>query len=174
MLVSADSITAGAVFTGDAENDILDAGLACAAERKALDYLARAEQSRLGLVRKLSAKGFQKAHIQKALDYLEQRSYLSDARFARSWLNMRSISHYEGRTRLSAELASRGIDRATANAALDEYFESHDEEALCRKALEKCRRQKKTDDKAAAYLTAHGFSYAHIRRCLQMDGDEPL
>lgn len=151
-------ILPGAEFTEDEEEDILNAGLCYAAEAKAVDYLSRAEQSRFGLTRKLSAKGMQKQYIDRALDYLENKRYLSDARYAGAWLNSRKATHHEGRIRLAAELCSRGIDRHTADRALAEFFEENPEEEECRKAAEKCLRLGMDYDKAVRFLLQHGFT----------------
>jgi len=148
---------------GEDEEDIIDAGFCYVAESKALSYLARAEQSRFNLTRKLGAKGIERRCIEKVLDYLEREGLLSDARFARAWLNTRKINHSEGRARLSSELAFRGIARDVADAALDEFFSENSEEAICKKALEKCRLRRMREDKIINYLRQHGFSQKTIR-----------
>lgn len=173
-LVKFDDIVPSAVFLEEKEDDILNAGLSFAAEKKAVDYLARAEQCRIGLVRKLTAKGFAKEPIQAALDYLESISYLSDRRFARAWLNNRKIGHSEGRGRLASELAARGISRNDADLALDEFFDANDEKTLCLRALKKCQRLKKSLEKTQDYLKKCGFSYRVIKDILSESlGNEP-
>ncbi|MGI5055524.1 regulatory protein RecX [Treponema socranskii] len=161
--VAPEAISSGSVFSGEDEEDIIDAGFCYAAESKALSYLARAEQSRFNLTRKLGAKGIEKRHIEKVLDYLEREGSLSDTRFARAWLDTRKINHLEGRLRLASELAFRGIAREVADAALDEFFSENSEEAICKKALEKCRRRRMREDKIINYLLRHGFSQKTIR-----------
>ena len=168
-LVRPEEITEGTEFTEEKENDILDAGLAFAAEKKAVDYLARAEQSHLGLYRKLIAKKFDENAVNRALEYLEIKGYLSDRRFARAWLNNRKIAHSEGRSKLASELASRGISREDARFALDEFFENNNELDLCRRALAKCRRLKKSPEKTNDYLLRSGFSYSTIKEVLQQE-----
>ena len=163
MRVDSEAILGGGVFSGEDEEDIIDAGFCYAAESKALSYLARAEQSRFNLTRKLGAKGIERRHIEKVLDYLEREGFLSDARFARAWLDVRKINHLEGRVRLSSELAFRGIAREVADAALDEFFSENSEEAICKKALEKCNRRRMREDKIINYLRQHGFSQKTIR-----------
>ena len=158
-----EAISDGSVFSGEDEEDIIDAGFCYAAESKALSYLARAEQSRFNLTRKLAAKGIEKRHIENALDYLEREGSLSDARFARAWLALRKINHLEGRARLFSELAFRGIAREVADAALDEFFSENSEEAICKKALDKCSRLGMREDKIINYLLRHGFSRKMIR-----------
>ena len=149
---------------------LMDAGLCCAVELKAVEYLARAEQSRFGLSRKLIQKKYEKKYIDTALDFLEQKNYLSDSRFSRAWLNTRKINHYEGRTKLCAELLSRGIDKNTAESAVTAFFTENDEQEICRKAYEKLLSKGKTDEKLISSLLQSGFSYKLIRDV--MSGEE--
>lgn len=157
-----NKIDVGAEFDEDETDCLLDAGLTCAVELKAVGYLARAEQSRFGLARKLIEKKFDKKYVEAALTYLEGRGYLSDLRYATAWLNTRRINHYEGRSRLSGELAARGISREDAAAALDEFFEEHDENEICRKAYDKLSKTK-SGDKLTAALICAGFTPKQIK-----------
>ncbi len=152
----------GAEFDDDETDSLLDAGLTCAVELKAVGYLARAEQSRFGLARKLIEKKYDKKYVEAALSYLEGRGYLSDLRYATAWLNTRRINHYEGKSRLSAELAARGIARDVANKALEEFFLENDEEEICRKAYEKLSKSK-SGEKLMAAMLRQGFTQKQIR-----------
>ena len=158
-----ERIDVGADFSEEEADSLFDAGLTCAVELKAVSYLARAEQSRFGLTRKLIEKKYDKKYVEAALSYLEGRGYLSDARYAAAWLNTRKINHYEGRSRLAAELAARGIARDVASAALDEFFTENDEEEICRKAYEKLSKNK-SDEKLTESLIRAGFSLKMIKR----------
>lgn len=159
-------ILPGSVFDEVLSGQLMDAGLSCAAELKAVEYLSRAEQSRSGLLRKLLQKKYQKKYIESALDFLEKKNYLSDSRFSRAWLNTRKINHYEGPAKLCAELQSRGIDKATAEAAVSEFFTENDEYDICRKALEKQIAKGKKDEKLIASMLQAGFSYKMIREVM--------
>ena len=149
-------------LTDEQEEELLDAGLCAVVELKAVDYLARAEQCRSGLTRKLLQKGYAAQYIDRALTFLEAADYLSDERFSRAWLNTRRTNHYEGRTRLLAELMSRGISRDVAASAVEEFFTENDEEEICRKAYEKLSK-KKSGDKLTAAMIQAGFNYKQIR-----------
>ena len=152
----------------DSQTEIfLDAGLACVVELKAVAYLARCEQSRFGLNRKLTEKGFEKKYIMMALDLLESKNYLSDYRFSTAWLHSRKINHYEGRSRLLSELMSRGISKEISNQALDDFFEENDEMEICKKACEKLVKKGKTDEKLIAAMMQAGFSYKMIKLVLE-------
>jgi len=157
-----DKIDIGVEFDEEQTDLLMDAGLTCAVELKAVGYLARAEQSRFGLTRKLIEKKYDKKYVEAALTYLEGRGYLSDLRFATAWLNTRKINHFEGRSRLAAELAARGIARDVAGKALDEFFTENDEDEICRKAYEKLSKSK-ADEKLTAALMRAGFSLKQIK-----------
>ncbi len=157
-----ERIDVGVEFSEEETDSLMDAGLTCAVELKAVGYLARAEQSRFGLTRKLIEKKYEKKYVEAALDYLEMKGYLSDLRFATAWLNTRRTNHYEGRSRLAAELASRGIARDVANTALDEFFTENDENEICRKAYEKLSKSKSGEKLTAALMRA-GFSLKQIK-----------
>ena len=157
-----DRIDVGVDFDDEETDSLLDAGLTCAVELKAVGYLARAEQSRFGLTRKLIEKKFDKKYVEVALSYLEGRGYLCDLRYASAWLNTRRVNHYEGRSRLSAELAARGIARDVANKALDEFFNENDEDEICRKAYAKASKTK-SGDKLIAALIRQGFTLKQIK-----------
>ena len=165
-IVKVEDIVPNAQFEGEAEVDLVNSGLIVAAESKAMDYLARAEQSRFGLTRKLISKNFLKEHINIALDYLESVNYLSDVRYTRAWLNCRKISHFEGRMKLSAELASRGIAKGIIREELDLFFQENSEEDFCRKAYEKCIRQGKSEEKIIRTLIMYGFTPNMIKNVI--------
>ena len=161
--VKIDSIESGAEFNEVETDEILDAGLTCVVELKAVEYLARAEQCKFGLCNKLRAKKFEKKYIDNALSYLESKNYLSDKRFATAWINTRRINHFEGRTKLMAELLQRGISKDIANEVLDEYFSQNDEEYICKKAYEKFYKHGKRDEKLLAAMVNAGFSYKMVK-----------
>ena len=164
--VREEELCEGAEFLEEREEDLIFAGLAFAAEKKAVSYLERCEQCRAGLQKKLAQKKFEKAAVEAALDYLERRDFLNDGRFARAWLNSHRIAKPQGRARLSAELASRGISRQVSENALREFFEECGEEELCARALKKRVREKKSGEKLVAALIRDGFSYKMIRAAM--------
>jgi regulatory protein len=159
-------LEAGVELSDEEADNLLDAGLTCVVELKAVEYLARCEQSRFGLTQKLIKKDFEKKYIEKALSYLEKAEYLSDLRFSRAWLHSRSLNHYEGRIRLINELMSRGISKETSQKAVLEFFEENDEYELCRKDTEKQKKRGKQDEKLIAALMNDGFSYKIIKEVL--------
>lgn len=165
-IVKPEDILENSCFSGEEEADIVTAGLVYAAESKAVDYLSRSEQSRFSLTKKLLNKNYEKEHIAPALDFLEEKNYLSDLRFARAWLNSRKINHSEGRVKLAAELAFRGIDKETSKSALDEFFAENSEFELCKKDFEKASRTCDSEEKIIRRMISHGFSYSMIKNVI--------
>lgn len=158
-----ETIDTGAEFEDEMAEEIADAGLACVVELKAVEYLARAEQSRFGLTRKLLEKQYQKKYIDMALTFLESKNYLSDSRFARAWLNTRKINHFEGKGKLLAELQSRGISKEVAGGAVEEFFQENDETEIFYKAKEKFIKHGKEGEKLYSALIQAGFTYKMIK-----------
>lgn len=164
MLCPSEKVAAGSELTDEYFSDLMDAALTYAAERDAVAYLERSEHSRFLLKTKLLKKKHGAASIERALDYCESRNWLSDRRFAGAWLRSRAISHTEGRIRLQGELAARGVSRQIALEALNEFFESENEEDKCRRAREHLISQGKTGDALIRSLVRKGFSEKMIRR----------
>ena len=169
--IELDNIQCGSEFVDDDEEALLDAGLICAVEMKAVSYLARSEQCRFGLKRKLLAKQYKSEYIDKALSFLESKNYLSDERYAAAWLNDRRINHYEGQTKLLLELQSRGIDKTVAADAVKEFFTDNDEEEICRKACERFVKKGKSEDKLIEALLKAGFAYKMIKNVMDSETD---
>lgn len=167
-LVEPDKIAPGAEFLSDFEDDLLDAALAYSAEVKATEYLSRSEQCRFSLYAKLLKKKHQKKHIEMTLDYLEEEGLLSDYRFSVAWLNLRKMNHFEGRSRLSLELLSRGIKKEDAEKALELFFSENSEEEMCRLCLGKLLRTTKnpTEEKIIRSMMQKGFSLSLARRII--------
>ncbi|UTC68438.1 regulatory protein RecX [Treponema sp. OMZ 789] len=146
---------------------LLNAVKIYAAECAAMGYLHRAEHSRFQLSLKLRKKGFSASEIDPALDYLEEKRYLDDGRFARAWLNTRTVSKKEGRNRLASELALRGVGFKVIENALDDFFSEHSEEDICRSALKKQLVNGLDKPKLMQRMHRLGFSTGIVNICLE-------
>ncbi len=131
--------------------------------QKAGVYLARCEQYRAGLERKLAQKKFSSKNITAALDFLEEKHYLDDARYASFWVRNHCAFKNHGKIRVLKELISKGIAKSVAENAINEYFSNHPEEELCIKAYEKAASQGKQGEKLLKFLMDSGFPYRMIQ-----------
>ncbi|GAB1457119.1 MAG: regulatory protein RecX [Spirochaetia bacterium] len=104
----------------DISDDLLFLAVeATVAEVRAVSLLARAEQFRFGLERKLAAKGISREATKVAIDRLEATGLLSDQRYAESWIRARLRTKIEGPRSLAAALSSRGVDRHAIKQAIE-------------------------------------------------------
>lgn len=170
--VSDQRIKVDEEFSDEEFQDLVNAGLAFACEKKALDYLERSEQFRAGLEKKLFEKSFDKSSINLALDYLEQRNFLNDERFAYAWIRNHEITKPQGRMRLETELSSRGVKKQAYKAAIEQFFTENDEEEVCKTCYEKIKRHKSDADKIFKALFDQGFTYKMINRVMKTSYSE--
>ena len=129
--------------------------------------LARCEQCRASLERKLVQKKFDEETIKQALDFLESRKYLDDERYAASWIRSHCSFKPRGSIRLVRDLCARGVSRKIADEAVKAYFENVDEYELCDSALKKLLTKNKNVKKLLKSLADSGFSYKIIQRVLK-------
>lgn len=137
------------------------------AECKAMNILNYAENSRFMVEQKLAKRGFLKDEISKALDYLETQNFLSDARFAKSYLRSRLKRSNEGKKLLLSKLLEKGVSYSLSKKTIDETFKNYSEKDICMQALEKQLKKKVSREKVYSRLLAKGFSYASIKAVLQ-------
>ena len=142
--------------------------------RKAVALLALRERSRAELVQKLSDffSGTDSALIESVLDELESKKYLSDERFARVRLMLRS-SRY-GDRRLRDELRQSGISESSIDSAFEDLKETEYERAkvLWDRKFGEVAKDPKEKAKQFRFLASRGFSFRVINRILENQEDE--
>ena len=133
--------------------------------RAALDMAAKQLSYRALSAKMLRDKLLAKGHDEEAADYalawLTERSLLNDMLFAESY----------GAARIRQDLTRRGIDRDTAEAAMQTF--SPDEAqmlALLEKRLRGDVSDRKEVEKAVAALQRRGFAWNDIKRALETYG----
>ncbi|MBN8767582.1 MAG: recombination regulator RecX [Thiobacillus sp.] len=141
---------------------------------RALRLLARREHSRAELARKLEQAGFAPPDIGALLDEFEDKNWLSDRRFAESWVaDHRTRS---GSVKLAYELRQRGVSETVIE---DVLRKNHDSEFEC--AHEVWRKKfgtipADTTEKARQirFLQGRGFSSGIIHQMLSHARDADL
>jgi regulatory protein len=140
---------------------------------RALGLLSRREHSARELKRKLQQKGVTVEEAVDVVDEMGARNYQSDARFAESLVRRRALDGY-GPVRIRAELASHGIVREAASAAIDSA--EVDWTVVAKRVYSAKFRDTEAADhkerqKRAAWLAARGFDGATVRAVTRADGD---
>jgi len=153
------------------ENGLRFASACLRAEKTALRLIARAEQTCLGLARKLEKRGHDSACVRNVISQLCESALLDDRRYARLWLDARISRQSSSPRRLIIALSARGIDRDDTAFALKEALDDEAEFLLLKRYAEKLQRKKKLDSdnhddaRSLKYLLkSEGFSSLAIQR----------
>jgi regulatory protein len=132
------------------------------AEKIALRLVSRAEQTGMGLRRKLEKAGYPPPCARAVLARLEELGIVDDSRYARLWLQARLAGKTEGPRRLLAALRRRGIPRQDAEETLRTVLNPEAERTLLEKFLKK-KRLSGAESKTGGILRGEGFSPSLIR-----------
>lgn len=133
---------------------------------RALRLLARREHSRAELARKLGQAGFVQHDIEALLDEFEGKKWLSDQRFAESYVADHRAR--AGSVKLAYDLRQRGIDDSIIQTVLNKNRDSEIERA--REVWRKKYGSPPADaaDKAqqTRFMQSRGFTLEAIRQAL--------
>jgi regulatory protein len=129
--------TPGTELSADEEGYFRFASSCLRGEKAALRLVSRAEQTSMGLTRKLEKAGHSAPCVKAVLARLRELEVLDDSRYARMWLQSRLSHRADGPLRLLAALRSRGIPRQDAEEALREALSPPVERALLERFLNK-------------------------------------
>jgi regulatory protein len=129
----------GRDFSSDEEASLSFAASCCGAQKRALDLVHRAEQTRQGLTYKLERKGWDAYCVKAVVSRFTALELVSDARYARLWLRTR-LDRKGGKAytprALLGSLLGRGISRTIAGEALRETLNPEAEAGLLNRFLE--------------------------------------
>ena len=130
---------------------------------RALRYLAGREHSRAELVRKLARHEEEPGQIERVLDDLQAKDFISEARMVASVINRRAASL--GGARLRQELQAKGIDPERVRAAVAELKDTELEraQAVWRKRFGEAATDTKQWARQVRFLMARGFSADVVR-----------
>lgn len=128
------------------------------AREAALRLLAVRPRSAAELARRLRMKGFAAEEVEPVLARLADLGMLDDAQFAGMVARDRVRLRPQGRRRMLGELRAKGVDEATARAAVEGALatEETDETALARRAAAKFR-TRPGEEPAKARRRLHGY-----------------
>ena len=130
---------------------------------RALRYLAGREHSRAELVRKLARHEEEPGQIERVLDDLQAKDFISEARVVASVINRRAASL--GGARLRQELQAKGIAPERVRAAVAELKDTELEraQAVWRKRFGEAATDTKQWARQVRFLMARGFSADVVR-----------
>ena len=139
---------------------------------RALRLLSQREHSRLELERKLAAHETEPGELARALDELQARGFISEARVVESVLHTRASRL--GSQRVRRELQHKGVSAEAVAAAMDRLRET--EEVRAREVWRKKFGAPATDAQERAkqirFLIARGFAAEVVRRVTRAEDTE--
>ncbi|MDR2481272.1 MAG: RecX family transcriptional regulator [Spirochaetaceae bacterium] len=138
------------------------------AEKTALRLIARAEQSKMNLLKKLRVRGFSSSIVKKAVQQLCETGMVDDARYAFLWTAARINRKIESPRSLIMLLRNRGIPPQTAAHAVRKALESAGEIEFLRKYLVK-EKNVSHNLLSKQKLLAEGFSTIAIETVIEED-----
>lgn len=134
---------------------------------RALGLLARREHSRAELARKLELAGFDAGEIAPLLDAFEEKNWLSDRRFAESYVaDHRAKS---GSTKLAYELRQRGVSDEIIELVLEEQHDSELERAreVWKKKFKSAPADAAEKARQMRFLQSRGFAQETVKNIMR-------
>lgn len=144
------------------------------AKLRAMNLLKSREYTTKQLHDKLKTGGYPEAVIQTAMDYVAGFHYTDDLRYAADYITAHESTR--SRCRIERDLAGKGIDRETMEAAWSEWEKlggKQDEQEMIRRLLAKKKYDPENADRKEmqrmyAFLMRKGFAQETVRRALDV------
>ncbi len=143
--------------------------------QRALGLLTRREHSARELERKLGMRGVEPAEARATVDKMREAGWQDDGRFAQLLVRSRASAGH-GPLRIRAELATHGLDREAAAAALTAFEDAGAadwvalaREQICRRFASALTGDRVTQRKAMEFLLRRGFSMDQVRAAVSSD-----
>lgn len=139
---------------------------------RAMRLLARREHSRAELARKLGQAGFDACDIQPLLDEFEEKRWLSDRRFAESYVADHRAR--AGAVKLAFDLRQRGVADDIIEAVLSDNRDSELEraQAVWQKKFGSAPADMTEKARQMRFLQSRGFGAEVIRRVINNPGND--
>lgn len=140
------------------------------AMERAVWLLSRRDYSEQALINKLKDGAFNLQTIRKVCDFLIAGHYLDDARFAENFIARRKSK--SGSRKMEMDLRHKGIQRETAQAALEDINPEEEIESASKLAKKyissKSLEPLEAFDKCASYLARRGYSWDTVKAAYRM------
>ncbi|MBE2185413.1 MAG: RecX family transcriptional regulator [Rhodothermales bacterium] len=165
-LVLEHGLRKGLMLDVAAQDALVAADRRLRARSTALGFLAHRARTRREVADRLRRDDHPDDVIDEVLVWLDERSLLDDAAYAKQYAESRQRSQGYGPARVRQELARRGVAKADAEEAVSETFDPDDVAAMAREQAEKRLPQvlrepdrQKRRRKLFDFLVRRGFPY---------------
>jgi len=140
------------------------------AKNKALNILAKADQSEKKIREKLSSN-FEDSTIDMVIEFLKKNNFINDDILAQKIVNTNVNLNRCGKNRIKQNLYNKGIDKQSIDEAIsyiDTDVEFENAMYLAKKRYDRVKKEdkRKIYQKISQHLAYKGFSYDIIKRVL--------
>lgn len=142
----------------------------------ALKYLSYRQRSIKELRDHLVRKGYDKSIIENTIDYLEDKNYINDYQFAKSFIRDKSYLNKQGINKIRYDLLNKGVSKEIVAKTLkfddDQEFDNAME--LANKKMKSYKNQDRNTiyRKLGGFLQRKGYRYDTVKKVLREVLDE--
>lgn len=129
-------------------------------KKKTLSRTIRVKNKKTGEYQTKLKEGFDASLVEPVLARLIERGYVDDERFARLWVENRSVRKGVSRKKLRLELQAKGVAQDIIENCLSEGIRNEQEELA--KVIAKKAKKYPDEQKLIQYLLRQGFNYSDI------------
>lgn len=129
-------------------------------KKKTLSKAVRVKNKKTGEYQTKIKEGYDASLVEPVLERLTERGYVDDERFARLWVENRSVRKGISQKKLRLELQTKGISQDIIEACLSEGVRNEREEL--EKVILKKAKKYPDEQKLIQYLLRQGFNYSDV------------
>ena len=129
-------------------------------KKKTLSRTIRVKNKKTGEYQTKLKEGFDASLVEPVLARLIERGYVDDERFARLWVENRSVRKGVSQKKLRLELQTKGVAQDIIENCLSEGIRNEQEELA--KVIARKAKKYPDEQKLIQYLLRQGFNYSDI------------
>lgn len=129
-------------------------------KKKTLSRTIRVKNKKTGEYQTKLKEGFDASLVEPVLARLIERGYVDDERFARLWIENRSVRKGVSQKKLRLELQTKGVAQDIIENCLSEGVRNEQEELA--KVIARKAKKYPDEQKLIQYLLRQGFNYSDI------------
>lgn len=129
-------------------------------KKKTLSRTIRVKNKKTGEYQTKRKEGFDASLVEPVLARLIERGYVDDERFARLWIENRSVRKGVSQKKLRLELQAKGVAQDIIENCLSEGVRNEQEELA--KVIARKAKKYPDEQKLIQYLLRQGFNYSDI------------
>ncbi len=133
-------------------------------KKKTLSRTVRVKNKKTGEYQTKLKEGYSTSLVEPVLARLIERGYVDDERFARLWIENRSVRKGISQKKLRLELQTKGVSQDIIDNCLSEGVRNEQEELA--KVIAKKAKKYPDEQKLTQYLLRQGFNYSDVVEAL--------